>query len=400
MSRKISIILDQTDRYFTDYYNNLYRVDVHCSRCTDISGEVVSLARVASNFENKITSSVQPTASFVPFARLPAELQVMIWEKAAQPPACPHYFSTFDPNRAGHDPAAAARLMADYGLWTANLSSRATMLRLYGKVFKNCDANKIQCHEICKNDELPSRQLGGILAIADKIGSQSFPRFFDMLAVRYLNTLCADAYARLRQLAKNAGQFETEIASQVQPTARFVSFEWLPAELQLMIWEKAVQPPSCSHFFDTFGTANPDRVPTTRLLVDHGLWTATVDSRAVMEKAYGKAKEQCCENPCHKPWEYGQGVENRNQELGWYNRDVWEFPGELQFIMLHMSGTIWVADKVFKVYVARSSCSELAKLADAIKAKFPCITRPGWSLADNDMPFHANRSKIYLSMLL
>lgn len=91
--------------------------------------------------------------TFHSFQQLPAELRWMIWEAAAQPPLCTHFFGTFKVSERGRQPVSY--LMEDRGLWEACQESRWVVMRAYDR---GCAQTK--CSAPKKKIEMHYRRLG------------------------------------------------------------------------------------------------------------------------------------------------------------------------------------------------------------------------------------------------
>ncbi|CAK7220139.1 hypothetical protein SCUCBS95973_004057 [Sporothrix curviconia] len=68
--------------------------------------------------------------AFPQFARLPRELQLMVWERAPTPPPCLHFFMSQHPHLGGVNDAEAI-FLPDNGLWLACKDARKEMRRQY-----------------------------------------------------------------------------------------------------------------------------------------------------------------------------------------------------------------------------------------------------------------------------
>lgn len=113
---------------------------------------IVRIARTLPQIRQKPCAAER---TFHCFQRLPLELRLMIWEAAAVPPPCVHYFSTYKLVPKGRLPAAY--LMADGGLWTACEESRQVITRVYQKTHKHI--NTTGCSAATKRLEMHYRRL-------------------------------------------------------------------------------------------------------------------------------------------------------------------------------------------------------------------------------------------------
>ncbi|CAK7566457.1 MAG: hypothetical protein SEPTF4163_004403 [Sporothrix epigloea] len=96
---------------------------------------------------------------FEHFPQLPMELRCMIFAAAAQPPACPHYFSSFDPALGGREPSA--EFMEDQGLWTACKESRWSVQNKYRKASARwAKGDQLTCQYSAQDSVKLHRQLG------------------------------------------------------------------------------------------------------------------------------------------------------------------------------------------------------------------------------------------------
>lgn len=75
-------------------------------------------------------------------------------------------------------------------------------------------------------------------------------------------------------------------------------FPCLPAELRLMVWEAAAQPPPCAHYFAKFKLALGGREPAAHFMDDRGLWRACRESRHVVQRVYQKRSAHFANGDC------------------------------------------------------------------------------------------------------
>lgn len=111
-----------------------------------------------------------------------------------------------------------------------------------------------------------------------------------------------------RQICWTRKAMEATATTEALPRAMFHRFIDFPAEIQLLVWEAATQPPSCQNVIAIWKTARtPNRKETAKGYEkmpgthscdpaglwfsgdDLGLWTACRTSRAAVQRVYDKA---------------------------------------------------------------------------------------------------------------
>ncbi|OAA63642.1 hypothetical protein SPI_03805 [Niveomyces insectorum RCEF 264] len=137
---------------------------------------------------------VEQQRSFHYFGRLPAELKLMIWEAAVQPPPCIHFFLRFanDPHRTDRPPVAY--LMDDGGLWTACQESRRVIYRAYREQHRHifqtgcCTATKALEQHYRRLSRFCSRS--SRFSVELRLFPDTFWKFFTFPESTVLNALC------------------------------------------------------------------------------------------------------------------------------------------------------------------------------------------------------------------
>lgn len=102
-----------------------------------------NVVRLAPKRHKRLKPPTNTEQTFHGFQHLPTELRLMIWEAAAQPPPCIHYFANYNMTSSGGYPAAY--IMEHGGLWAACRESRMVINRVsteaYARVNKDgCSA--------------------------------------------------------------------------------------------------------------------------------------------------------------------------------------------------------------------------------------------------------------------
>lgn len=111
----------------------------------------------------------------------------------------------------------------------------------------------------------------------------------------------------------------------------FHHFQYLPAEIRLLIWEAAARPPPCAHFFATYKIpkCGTRRHPAAHLMDDGGLWNACKESRKVIHRAYCKQRTRIAETGCRAA---SKSLELHYKRISKYNQDSLLFNSKISML--------------------------------------------------------------------
>ncbi|KAL1891688.1 hypothetical protein Sste5346_007437 [Sporothrix stenoceras] len=130
------------EREFYSLYSNADNIDNYYPD---------TLHTMKARAESKVGCKNAPQKLFPQFSNLPGELQLMIWERAVDPPPCSHILSTIELPRTDEDVAEALEFFPDAGLWKACPDSLKTVLRAHNKqktryAIADENGNLPECH--------------------------------------------------------------------------------------------------------------------------------------------------------------------------------------------------------------------------------------------------------------
>ncbi|EPE05943.1 hypothetical protein F503_02772 [Ophiostoma piceae UAMH 11346] len=127
--------------------SNLARV---AQRATDLAtARTGKLQKKRIRCKRKPKPEPPSQRTFRLFPLLPPELRIKIWEAAAEPPPCAHYFSHYDQDHVTHEPGAG--FMKDTALWFTCRESRYQMFLLYRRA-KRDYGRLADGHDVCDED--------------------------------------------------------------------------------------------------------------------------------------------------------------------------------------------------------------------------------------------------------
>lgn len=171
---------------------------------------------------------------------------------------------------------------------------------------------------------------------------------------------------------------------------RFPQFAKLPGELQIMIWEAAVQPPPCGHIFHiTYPPKTNAQVATAlQFFPDAGLWVVCHDSRNAMKHAYNKkaayfrqrdayGKFNLCRGNLRSP--FSTWAEQRAEEVFLRFAKLPWHVGQVRSLLDHIHASMEVLLWHVIVAVPRLRKVLLPVVpADAFATTFGPVLQPGW----------------------